>query len=234
MEDINYKKRFVNNFNSLCTGHSQFNVWSDFIHMSAFAISNSCNYQQNREDAYLSIAKRYSEDEIAKISEMFALTVMALEQNRYQDFLGQMYMENGFGDSRKGEYFTPYDIALLMSKIIGKESNEGNPFTTVNDPACGSGVMLIAFANELLNSGAILHQDLFIIANDIDPCIALMCYIQISLLGCAGYVCIRNTFTEPVTGDVFHPPKDAFLTPLFFHPVWQIRRLFNAGKERKI
>jgi len=231
METLKYKERFARNFESICSNHSKFTVWSDFIHMIAYSISNSCDYKQEREDSYLAIVKRYSKSETEKLSELFALTVLALEENRYQDFLGQVYMDYGFGDTRKGEYFTPYDIAALITKLAQSEQVDEVPYVTVNDPACGSGVMLIAFANEMIKEGATLHQQLFVIANDLDPCIALMCYIQLSLLGCAGYVCIRNTLSEPVEGSVYHPPADAFLTPLFFHPVWQTRRLLKSMRR---
>jgi len=223
-----YKESFVKVFNSLCDRHSKFTVWSDFIYMTAYAISNSCDYRQDREEQYLNIVKRYSKDEIDKISELFVLTVMALDSERKQDFLGQMYMENGFGNTRKGEYFTPYNIAELMAQIADDGRCANEKYITVNDPACGSGVMLIAFSNKLLESGINHHLKMLAIANDVDPCIALMCYIQLSLLGCAGYVCIRNTITEPVTGNMLYPPEDAFVTPLFFHPVWQMRRILES------
>jgi len=232
MGKLNRSNQFIEKFHSLCARHPRFTVWNDFIHIIAYTISNGCNYRQDREDKYHDIVKRYSKDELNKIAELFALTVMALEENRHQDFLGQLYMDIGFGDTRKGQYFTSYDIALLMSQLTDNDRSGNEKYVTVNDPACGSGVMLIAYANELIRSGVTLHLGLFVVANDIDPCIALMCYIQLSLLGCAGYVCIRNTLTEPVTGDVYHPPEDAFLTPLFFHPVWQTRRLFNTNSGR--
>lgn len=224
METLDYKRQFTNAFDSVCRGHPKFAIWNDFIYMSAYALSNACNYRQDREDDYLRIVKKYSKEEVNKIVEMLSFTVLALEENREQDFLGQLYMHNGFGDERKGQHFTPYDIAMLMPNLAGSERNENERYITLNDSACGSGVMLIAFSNALIKSGANLHLELFVVANDIDPCIALMCYVQLSLLGCAGYVTIRNTITEPVTGDVMYPPDDAFLTPLFFHPVWKLRR----------
>jgi len=231
MGSVAVKKQFVKLFNLLCGKHSKFTVWSDFIHMAAYAISNACNCRQDREDNYLNIVKRYSTDEINKIAELYALTVMALEADRYQDFLGQMYMEFGFGDARKGEYFTPYNIAELMAELTHRGGIEEG-YATVNDPACGSGVMLIAFANKLLDAGVNLHFKMLVVANNIDPCIAMMCYIQLSLLGCAGYVCIRNTITEPVTGDILFPPEDAFVTPLFYHPVWKMRRALKSIEYR--
>ena len=64
-----------------------------------------------------------------------------------------------------------------------------------------------------------------------------MCYIQLSLLGCAGYVVIGNSITEPMTGNVLFGEESSrcWYTPMFFCDVWNTRRaienfrlLFNA------
>ena len=225
--EASHKEEFIKIFDSLCYRHPKFTVWSDFVHMAAYSISNACDYRQEREDKYLNIVKRYSKDDVDKLIQLFVHTVMGLEANRQQDFLGQLYMEYGFGDNRKGEYFTPYHIAEMMAKVTGSEKSVNENYITVNDPTCGSGVMLIAYANSLLESGRNHHFEMLTVATDIDPCIALMCYIQLSLLGCAGYVCIRNTLTEPITGNVLFPPKDAFVMPLFLHPIWRTRQMIR-------
>lgn len=53
-----------------------------------------------------------------------------------------------------------------------------------------------------------------------------MCYIQLSLLGCAGYVKIGNTLTDPMhDGD---DPTAYWYTPGYFSSVWQLRRIFRS------
>ena len=228
-----YKKDFLKVFNSFSEKYSRFTVWSDFIHASGYAISNAFDYRQEREDKYLKIMERYSKEEINKFPELLALTTSALESNRKQDFLGQIYMESGFGNEKNGEYFTSYEIAELMARIAETDIDDfkSKDYVAVNDCTCGSGVMLIAYANYLSESEMNHSLKLLTVANDCNSCIALMCYIQTSLLGCAGYVTIRNALTEPLTGNPIYPPDDAFLTPLFFHPVWMLRRSFDSLKE---
>ena len=220
-----YKKKFQDLFGSLCGSRPKFTVWYDCIQVWAFTISNSCNYRQDREDAYLSIVGKYTKEEVNKMAELFAIIILALDENMQQDFLGELYMEYGFGDVKKGEFFTPYNIAYLMSEMIGDGRETTEDYVTINEPACGSGVMIIAYINKLIKDKHSPHLKALIIANDSDPCIALMCYIQISLLGAAGYVCIQNTLIEPMVGEVLYPPKDAFITPLFSHPIWQLRKI---------
>ena len=44
-------------------------------------------------------------------------------------------------------------------------------------------------------------------ANDVDRVVAQMCYIQLSLLGCPGWVAVANTISNPVCGDPLMPDE---------------------------
>lgn len=55
----------------------------------------------------------------------------------------------------------------------------------------------MAFANECTRQGVNYQTSVLFVAQDIDLTAGLMCYIQLSLLGCPGYVVIGNTLTEP-------------------------------------
>lgn len=219
-------KEFDKLFSQVSYSHSMASVWNDFIHMAALAIANGCNYQQSREDTYMDIVKRYTKNEVETIAQMLTRVVTVLDENREQDFLGQLYMEYKLGDVKKGQYFTPYNIADMMARITGV-GDSGKPYETVNDPTSGSGVMLIATVNKVLRQGGNPHTDLFVVAQDLDPIIAKMCYIQLSLLGAAGYVVIGDSLAKPLAGNVLFPPKDAWCTPMFYHQVWHWRRLFE-------
>src|SRR5699024_11833427 len=67
------------------------------------------------------------------------------------------------------------------------------------DPACGAGALLVAFANECLRQKVNYQTSVLFVAQDIDFTVGLMCYIQLSLLGCAGYVVIGDTLVRPST-----------------------------------
>ena len=232
--NMDFKKQFEQKFNSLCQNRTRFTTWNDCVHMWAYVISNACNFRKDREDKYMNIINKYSKQEALIISELFALLVLILDEDREQDFLGQFYMDNNFGDVKKGQYFTPYDIAYMMCEMVSDYSNSNSEpktvYATINDPTCGTGVMLIAYINKLIKDGYSPHVKALIVATDLDPCIALMCYIQLSLFGAAGYICIRNTLTEPMTNHVLYPPEDAFITPLFFHPIWAARKLLSNNE----
>lgn len=68
------------------------------------------------------------------------------------------------------------------------------------------------------------------VAQDIDLIAGLMCYIQLSFLGCAGYVVIGNTITEPSTAYDRRgllpagPQSRIWYTPFFSTDIWFLRR----------
>lgn len=75
-------------------GRSRWQVWSDWITMSAIAVSNATDrsHFDEREKQYLSIAGKYTRPEMEAFTEMLALLVVALEDNPEQDFLGELYI----------------------------------------------------------------------------------------------------------------------------------------------
>lgn len=99
---------------------------------------------------------------------------------------------------------------------------------SINDPACGYGVMFIAARNFCIENGKNPHTNLFCVAQDIDFCAAMGCYIQMSLLGIAGYVRVGDSLSNPPTGNVLIPEEGVWCTPMYFLPEWSIRRLFSV------
>ena len=68
-------------------------VWRDFVELSSCTISNAMDKARFdvRERDYCSIAKKYGKDGMAVMAKLFASTVLALENNPAQDFLGSAY-----------------------------------------------------------------------------------------------------------------------------------------------
>ena len=158
---------------------------------------------------------------------------MALESNTEQDFLGHIYMELGLGNHVAGQFFTPYDICKLMSRItisddIDKEVNKKG-YVSICDTACGAGATLISAANlarEILKkSGKNFQNYILFVGQDIDVTVGLMCYLQISLLGCSGYVKIGNSLTDPIKPD--DDINKYWFTPMYFSDRWKMLKLIN-------
>lgn len=231
------KKLFIKTVDSLCGRRNRWEVWKDMIWMFATTISNAVDaeYREIREKQFHDVAKHYSETEMNTFAELFAQLVMIYEHGErigFRDFLGELYMELGLGNDAGGQFFTPYDVCKCMAEMTmqeddvkGKVDQQG--YITINDCACGAGATLIAAADIMLIKYKINYQQTALfIAQDIDYTTGLMCYIQLSLLGCAGYVHIGNTLTDPMTGHhLFGDRKDTtWYTPLYFAPIWDMRR----------
>lgn len=78
--------------------------------------------------------------------------IAAFECKREQDFLGEMFGVLKLSDNWKGQYFTQYHIGRFMGDINSYGAESGlttKEVITVSDNYCGSGCLLIAFANSL-------------------------------------------------------------------------------------
>ncbi len=59
----------------------------------------------------------------------------------------------------KGQFYTPAEVSRIMSKIIGINSNNSRTDTTVYDPTCGSGSLLLKVAAEAEKAVTIYGQE---------------------------------------------------------------------------
>lgn len=229
------KSLFIKTFRRLTGARPAWEIWSDFITMFADAISNSIDrvHYEGREQQYIKIISKYRKEEQAAFPELLAGVVNALENEPEQDFLGSVYMELELGNHWIGQFFTPYDVCQCMAKITVENTVEQvkrDGYITLNDCACGAGATLIAGIHEirrqLSEAGYNWQNHVLVAAQDVDFTTGMMCYIQISLLGCAGYVKIGNTLTDPIhSGD---SKENYWYTPMYFLDVWTMRRQWWA------
>ncbi len=223
--------------NRLNGRYSKWEIWQDFITMFATSIANVFPgpLRESREKKYIETARKYSKGEMDAMAEMMALVVIGMEDNPDQDFLGELFMALELGSHWHGQFFTPYDVCRAMSAItftdsIIKKQIEERGFIGVSDPACGAGALLVAFANECRRESVNYQQHCLFIAQDIDSLAGMMCYIQLSLMGCPGHVIVDNTLTKPA---LFYDKRcllpvdetDVWTTPMMYSETWQIRQI---------
>ena len=213
-------EKFLSIFEKLTCRYASYDVWKDFIIVSACAISNSCdkiNYDE-RESLYKETIKKYNKQEQNLFPELFAEIVLQLENNLGQDFLGELFMNLNFGDRHLGQYFTPYSISKLMSKVIigdAVSQVKKEKRITISDPCCGSGSLLIASINEakrqLEKENMNFQKYIYVCGKDINQLIALMCYIQLSLMGVAGCIIVGDSLL-----DTENAIENCWFTPMYF------------------
>lgn len=97
----------------------------------------------------------------------------------FEDIIGPLYMEMASRGGRQqlGQYFTPWGVASMMAQMTaGEKPEDTGQLLKVCDPACGSGVMLLAFAHHVLfNWGEDALTHLSVTGCDIDAyCSRLM------------------------------------------------------------
>lgn len=230
------QKNIVRFIEGLSGKYSRWDIWQDFIIMSAIAIANTMGGPQAkaREEMYRSRAEKYSTKELEVFADMLLEVVAELERDPEQDFLGELFMALGLGNEWKGQFFTPYSVCRAMSAMTYAPDMtariEKQGWISVNDPACGAGALLVAFANECRRQHINYQTSVLFVAQDIDFLAGCMCYIQLSLLGCPGYVVIDDSLLRPSTSYDARGllPKDGpqvWYTPMCFRDVWHYRRI---------
>ena len=157
-----HQKNFLKIFNSLTGKHSRWEIWEDFVTLTAIEISNSTDKVNapERTKMYQTIVSKYSAKEREGMAEMLGEVIMGMEQNPDQDFLGSLYMMCELGNSHAGQFFTPYDVCRCMaeSPFDPKLHPDMEGFISVSDPACGAGATLLAFLNVCKRRNICYHK----------------------------------------------------------------------------
>ncbi len=190
--------------------HHPRDVFHDWVECMAISISNSCHLLhgavwREREEAYIATMGKYDAGERQAIVEMCAWLVKALGACE-GDVLGQVYMECEMGSKGAGQFFTPYSVSLVSAEMALGEVGDG--MVSINEPACGSGGMVIAAADVLRRRGINYQRRLDVVCQDLDWTAVCMCYVQLSLLGIRA-VCSRG---DTLTLDGFKE-RDTLVTP---------------------
>lgn len=204
-------------------------MWDDFVNLTAIELNA---FQQGPErdrrvQVYEQTLEKYNDQEKGLLQALSAELVKALEENPEQDFLGQIFMELELNDGKyKGQIFTPYSLAEMMARahITDESIAKAETPIVVCDSSVGAGCTLIAARNELARRGISSDMSLFV-GQDISHTAGLMAYIQLSLLGCAGYIAIGDSLKDPLR---FHhrwlpvPDEniDLWVMPMMFSPGW--------------
>lgn len=190
MNKKDYIKEFISKLSNLDRSRSISTVFNDFLTLSCCSLAQTVYRSDNLEQRYLNIIKTYTKEQAEEFSKLLAFLVLGLEQES-QDFLGQVYMSLNLGSQANGQYFTPYSVSKFMAEInfAEIESFQNNQhITTLSEPCCGSGALIIAFAQTLREHNINYQQNLFVEAIDISEMCFKMTYIQLSLLGISARV----------------------------------------------
>lgn len=103
---------------------------------------------------------------LTKLIAIFEKPELNFSRNKAEgdDILGDAYeylMRNFATESgkSKGQFYTPSEVSRIMAKIIGINSESTNANTTIYDPTCGSGSLLLKVADEAERKITIYGQE---------------------------------------------------------------------------
>jgi type I restriction-modification system DNA methylase subunit len=219
------RARFLKQFNALAQHRRRYEVFRDFVTLSAISLNNVMEPDAERKAAleaeYMGIIRTYSHDEAQGFAELLGLVVQLLEPTP-QDVLGDLYMELDLGNERTGQFFSPNSISQFMARLNGVEPPAGQNFVRVCEPACGAGGMVLAIAHALIESGKNPATAMWAQCQDIDRTAALMCIIQLSLWNIPAVVIVGDTLANEV--------RERFYTPAHHLGAWG-DRLWRADLE---
>ena len=124
---------------------------------------------------------------------------------KYDDYLGNIYMQVIKENSKPqlGQFFTPYHVSQLMSKLsLSDVTNSKKRPIVINEPCCGSGGMCVACLETLNEQNINYATDALIYANDIDETCVYMTYLQLCFCGAAAVVEQKDTLTQKKTKEL--------------------------------
>ena len=217
MDDL--KKLFIGEVHAAARSRYAVEVFADMVRTWAIAIESPLALGERHkalEAEYFQIKARYTEEEFSHFAHGLGIVFLALERHR-EDFLGHALENLGAANTHNGQFLTP----VHLSRFIAKVSCRGLDYTpgkiiSLSDPACGSSVLMIEGAEQLIADG-VRQSDLLLIAGDIDGRACDISYIQLSLLGYAA--CVQHM--DALAGKRYSPDR--------YTPGWYLHSMPMRG-----
>ena len=204
---MDYLKEFCTKLQNLDRSKNVATIFKDFLTLCTCSFAQPFYKSDEIEQKYLKTINEYAKEQAEEFTKLLAFLIQALEE-KHQDFLGQVYMNFKLGNTASGQFFTPYHVSKLMAEINFAENEnliKDNEIITLSEPCCGSGGMIIAFAEAMKNHNYNYQKQLFVEAVDIDEMAFMMCYIQLSLFGIPARVILDDTLSMNYTKILYTP-----------------------------
>lgn len=186
--------KFVKLINTIAPEKHRIEVFADWARSCAIAFSNAGKFNQKFENEYLKVMARYKKEDQQKFPELLAIVVDGMEE-RYCDFLGEVYMQCSMGNSNAGQFFTPYSVSQASAQMTIPAELDNNKIISFAEPSCGSGGMIVAAAEVLRDRGFPFQKNMIAVMGDIDITAVHMAVIQCSVVGIPAIITHSNALT---------------------------------------
>lgn len=166
---MSHRAEFEKTFKHFAPYHHRHRVWDDLITCFAISLHNTVAKDEELEQKYLNIIGNYQRPEQLEMPKLVGMLVCAFEESGFCDLLGEMYMSMEIGSKNLGQFFTPYSLSKMMAKLtLDKNLIETQRYITLHEPACGSGGMVIAKADAMIDEGYNPQNQLLAHCVDVD------------------------------------------------------------------
>ena len=224
---VDHQKQIIQLINQAAAYKDNYQVFNDFLEMSAISISNSVDvtHRQERENRYLEIINSYDQPQQLLFPQMLAHLVELLEDKAQtigpEDVFGPIYLELELYRREKGQFFTPQHISDMMAKLTFDHNGYSDTiaqqgFISLSEPTCGSGVMITSLCKVMKEANLNYCTQLLVIAIDIDLKCVFMTYLQLALYGVPAVVIHGNFITMQ--------EYSRWYTPIYILHGWRWRR----------
>jgi type I restriction-modification system DNA methylase subunit len=219
-------KEIVSGIQKLAYRHPAYQIFQDWLEISAIAISNSVDLAnfEDREKRYIEIINQYNKEEQQSLVELFATLIMTLTKEvetggSPRDVLGEVFHGLELHNKYKGQFFTPNHICEFMGQAViagdtEKVINE-NGYVSVCEPCVGSGGLVIGLASAMASHKYNYQTEMCVTACDIDIKCVHMAYLQLSLYGIPAKIIHGNS----LTGEQW----SVWYTPTYIVGLWALR-----------
>ena len=185
---------FADTFRDASHGESAFECWQRFVYMAAYEIASSVREDTEPFRDMAMAARKQADPRISAYSSMFSEYVSAVDADPFQDFLGDAFMRLGIGNESGGQFFTPYSIARMLARLgVDRRKMPESGWLTFSEPACGAGANCIGACAALSEQGVDWQHCAYFVCQDVSEITALMCYVQLSVIGAAATVIVGDT-----------------------------------------
>ena len=221
-----------NRFSMLTKNHHALQAWKDFVVLGACNISPLKQSEYSPE--FINLTGRYTTDELMIMMEMLEITTAALSTYPEYDFLGEFYT---YIDSTNRSYRNKRSPSLYTKTSVSvnylREELVNSAWLKITDEACGTGSVIIQILNDCRSEHLNYQSTLFFVAKDHNRSAALACYLQLSLLGCAGCVIAPDGLGlhSPVDnlGTDAHEGYEIWIMPMTYTGDWQWRFMVDQS-----
>lgn len=218
-------KEIISGIQKLAYRHPAYQIFQDWLEISAIAISNAVDLAsfEEREQRYLDLINQYNKEEQQALAELFATFVATLQSQVETgppcDVLGEVFHGLELHNKYKGQFFTPNHICEFMGRaVIAVDTDKvisDKGYVSVCEPCVGSGGLVIGLAAAMENTKHNYQTEMCVTACDIDIKCVHMAYLQLSLYGIPAKIIHGNS----LTGEQW----SIWYTPTYILGLWALR-----------